>query len=187
MKTQTFDLSIGLFVSIVFHATLIGIFLILKASPETRGDHRVSVLVPMTTVALASSATYSQSSHGAVIDSSHREMKNSSFESPASLPKSTKLSDSMNRDITPVFKSRTKPVYPEQLILEHLQGNVILSATIDEHGTVGSISIVKSDHALLTQAAIDALKESTFSPALKNGKPITAILDEVIYTFAIDH
>jgi TonB family protein len=161
----------------VFHATLIGIFLILKASPETRGNHRVSVLVPMTNTFVSSPDNKTTNQKDSFAFPSVKKNQ-SSFAA-------TKQIQPVDSYISPSFKTRFNPIYPEQLVKENCQGEVVLSTEIDKKGNIVNINIVRSDHPLFTQAAIDALKKSTFNPALNNGNPMDTSPKEIVYRFSI--
>lgn len=86
----------------------------------------------------------------------------------------------------PLFKKRVKPDYPESLKKDDRQGEVVLAVDIDEHGIVKNIRVIRSSHPLFAQAAVEALKKSTFTPATRNGMPVPTVLDDVVYTFVID-
>lgn len=63
-------------------------------------------------------------------------------------------------------------IYPEKAKKDGIEGRVILRVLVDTDGSVRKALIQHSDSKLLNQAAIDAVKETKFTPALKNGKPI---------------
>lgn len=67
------------------------------------------------------------------------------------------------------------PVYPEIALRTRREGVVILEATIDARGTVQSASVLRSV-PLLDQAAIDAVRQWRFEPALLNEQPISVIM-----------
>ncbi len=74
--------------------------------------------------------------------------------------------------IGPRFIHREVPVYP--LIARRLgkEGRVLLRLTIDEKGILLDIEVVEGAGFGLTQAAIDAVKKSTFEPAKRDGRPV---------------
>jgi len=71
----------------------------------------------------------------------------------------------------PALMHRVEPVYPIMAQASHVQGIVLLDAVVDASGFVQSISVIKG-HALLTAAAIDAVKQWQYAPLLLNGNPI---------------
>mgnify|MGYP003564620395 CR=1 FL=1 len=77
----------------------------------------------------------------------------------------------------PVYKTRIEPHYPPDLKKKEVEGEVLLSATIDETGKVVKVSVKRSDNELFTKAAIFALKQCTFIPAKQNHKPVTTTID----------
>ncbi|MFN4197278.1 MAG: energy transducer TonB [Caldimicrobium sp.] len=72
----------------------------------------------------------------------------------------------------PKFLHREIPQYP--LIARRLgkEGVVRLMLTIDEKGKLLNIEVLEGAGYGFTEAAIEAVKKSTFIPAYKNGKPI---------------
>jgi len=63
------------------------------------------------------------------------------------------------------------PVYPSEARQLHVQGTVVLQATINEHGQMEDLKLV-SGSPLLAQSAIEAVRKWRYSPYLLNGKPI---------------
>lgn len=66
---------------------------------------------------------------------------------------------------------RVNPQYPLQARSHGVGGNVVLDATIAENGTVRKVSVV-SGPSSLTSAALAAVRQWRFSPALLDGKPV---------------
>src|SRR6202140_1687898 len=67
--------------------------------------------------------------------------------------------------------TQTKPVYPALARQARIQGNVVLHAIIDKDGKVAQLEVV-TGHPLLVQAALDAVKQWRYKPALLNGDPV---------------
>ncbi len=63
------------------------------------------------------------------------------------------------------------PVYPRVAQAVRIEGVVILEAVIDVQGRVESVRVLRSI-PLLDQAAVDAVKQWTFTPTLLNGVPV---------------
>ena len=63
-------------------------------------------------------------------------------------------------------------VYPESAKEAEIQGKVIIRATIDEKGDVVKTKILQSVNKDLDEAAIDAVKKTKFTPALKDKKAV---------------
>ena len=66
---------------------------------------------------------------------------------------------------------RVKPIYPPEARSHGIGGDVLLDATIAENGFVRKVTVV-SGPASLTNAAVVAVRQWRFSPALLNGKPM---------------
>ena len=66
-------------------------------------------------------------------------------------------------------------VYPTLAAQTHVQGLVILEATIDATGAVQSVHVLRG-HPLLDQAALDAVQRWRYEPAQLNGQPIAVIM-----------
>jgi TonB family protein len=70
----------------------------------------------------------------------------------------------------PKLIQRADPVYPPEARDANVQGTVVVSALIDEEGRVKD-PFVLSGHRLLHDAALDAVRQWGYSPALLNGEP----------------
>jgi protein TonB len=67
--------------------------------------------------------------------------------------------------------SSVPPVYPQLAKNQHVSGNVLVDALIDPTGHVTTMKVV-SGPTLLHQAAMDALRQWTYQPAMLDGKPV---------------
>ena len=67
---------------------------------------------------------------------------------------------------------KVDPKYPQDLIQEHVEGEVILYGVIRADGSVDSIQLVRSLDKQLDANAIEAFKQWKFSPATKDGQPV---------------
>jgi TonB family protein len=74
-----------------------------------------------------------------------------------------------------------KPVYPAAAKAVRASGAVNVQVTIDEKGSVVAASAV-SGHPLLRASAVQAARESTFSPTLLSGKPVK-VTGVIVYNF----
>jgi periplasmic protein TonB len=63
-------------------------------------------------------------------------------------------------------------VYPESAKEEGVQGKVIVKLIVDEKGNVSSTEVVQSVNKELDNAAVDAIKKTKFTPAMKDSKPV---------------
>ncbi len=85
----------------------------------------------------------------------------------------------------PTYKIRVEPKYPDTAKKAEKEGTVILAATIDEKGIPKDIVPVTSLGFGLEEAAIGALKKTTFRPATKGGKPISLENVQIPYEFKL--
>lgn len=84
----------------------------------------------------------------------------------------------------PRILTQTSPEYPLIARQAGIQGEVIISATIDSHGEVVDMKVV-SGPPLLYQAAMKALAQWKFEPTYLNGEPV-AIRWNATVRFRID-
>lgn len=84
----------------------------------------------------------------------------------------------------PALVHRVEPDYPRIARDAHLEGTVILAATVDVEGRVGDVKVLRSRGVILDQAAIEAVQQWRYEPLLLNGVPtpwlLTATLNFVI-------
>ncbi len=71
----------------------------------------------------------------------------------------------------PKFLHREMPVYPLMARKFGREGRVLLRLTIDEKGGLENVEVVESACCGFTESAIEAVKKSTYLPAVINGKP----------------
>ena len=81
----------------------------------------------------------------------------------------------VNADVKmPEVINRVDAVYPKDALTARAEGVVVLAATIGADGTVSDVEVVR--HAdgwpSLDQAAVDAVRQFTYKPAMKNGEPV---------------
>ncbi len=67
--------------------------------------------------------------------------------------------------------SKTTPNYPPLARQARIQGSVLLSAIIGKDGTIQNLKVL-SGHPMLTQSALDAVKQWRYKPYLLNGDPV---------------
>lgn len=71
------------------------------------------------------------------------------------------------------------PIYPPIASRARVSGIVVLEATLTMQGTVEAIRVI-SGHPLLTQAAIDCVKQWRYEPTLLNGVPVSVIMTATV-------
>jgi protein TonB len=67
--------------------------------------------------------------------------------------------------------SQPKPNYPPIAKQARVQGQVVLQAVISKTGTIENLKVV-SGHPMLTQAALDAVRNWRYQPTVLNGEPV---------------
>jgi protein TonB len=76
-----------------------------------------------------------------------------------------------------------KPIYPALAQTARKEGVVILETIIDARGEVEAVRVLRG-YDLLNQAAIDAVSQWRFTPALLNGQPVPVVMT-VTVNFAL--
>jgi TonB family protein len=82
-----------------------------------------------------------------------------------------------------VVVRRVDPIYPPLAQRENIQGSVVLQARIDKAGSVQSVQVV-SGPALLTSAALEAVKQWRFKPH-DGGDPAATTETRITVNFSI--
>jgi len=77
-----------------------------------------------------------------------------------------------NFDQPPVLVTAGKLVYPFEMQRAGIGGQVIVRFTVQKDGTIANASIVSSTHREFEDAALSAINNSKFRPAMKNGTPV---------------
>jgi protein TonB len=76
--------------------------------------------------------------------------------------------------VAPAFLHREMPVYPMMAKKLGREGKVVLKLTIDENGNLLDVEVIDKAGYGFAEAAVEAVKKSTFLPAKKDGKPIAS-------------
>jgi protein TonB len=76
--------------------------------------------------------------------------------------------------VAPAFLHREMPVYPMMARRLGREGKVMLKVTIDEEGNLLDVKVIDKAGYGFTEAAVEAVKKSTFLPAKKDGKRIAS-------------
>ncbi len=80
----------------------------------------------------------------------------------------------------PVVLTRVEPVYPEEYRRARVAGIVILELAITETGAVEQVGVLKSIGPGLDMAAVKAVRQWTFKPATRDGKPVPILFNLTI-------
>jgi periplasmic protein TonB len=121
--------------------------------------------------------------------------------SPAGMPvpgqanaKGAHSADTLIVDSQPVPQTTVQPQYPDIARKAGVEGSVWVQVLVTENGLVKDLKILratstaKNDEALkmLKNAASDAARKWTFTPAMLNGKPV-AVWVAIPFNFKLDH
>jgi|WetSurMetagenome_2_1015567.scaffolds.fasta_scaffold354145_1 TonB family protein len=74
----------------------------------------------------------------------------------------------------PSFLHKEIPAYPMPARRMGKEGKVVLKLMIDSKGNLRSIEVIESAGFGFTEAAVDAIKKSSFTPASRNGIKVAA-------------
>jgi TonB family protein len=72
----------------------------------------------------------------------------------------------------PKALTTAKPPYTPAAMLKRIEGFVELEVDVMPDGTVGAVALVKSLDPALDQEAAKTAKKFTFTPGMKDGKPV---------------
>jgi periplasmic protein TonB len=75
----------------------------------------------------------------------------------------------------PGFIQRALPRFPRRAQVQGKEGTVVLRLTIDHEGHLAHVEIVSGAGNGFDEEAVRAIQKSTFSPAVRNGKPVTCL------------
>jgi len=74
----------------------------------------------------------------------------------------------------PRFVHREIPIYPRLARRLGKEGKVLLRLTIDDAGCLAQVDVLESAGSDFTEASLEAVKRSTYAPAVRDGKPVAA-------------
>jgi TonB family protein len=87
-------------------------------------------------------------------------------------PNGLSQDNSVGLEKEPVVITRVDPEYPGLAIRAAMEGKVIVSALVDENGTVVDARILKSSDKIFEGYALEAARLWTFAPGVSKGKPV---------------
>ena len=94
---------------------------------------------------------------------------------PAQLAPPTAIRAGTRGVSLPQKLNEVSPVYPSIAMQAHIEGIVIIEATINESGNVVNARVLRSV-PLLDQAAVEAVKQWRYTPSMLNGSPVPVIM-----------
>lgn len=83
----------------------------------------------------------------------------------------------------PQLVKRVEPDYPALAVKAHIQGIVILEATVGEDGDVTEVRLLRSANPLIDREAEIALKQWRYSPLVLNGTRVPFVLTVTLSFF----
>jgi TonB family protein len=89
----------------------------------------------------------------------------------------SKLPPELRYDIPPKPANTVYAVYPFELLRDHVGGTAEVRFLVSPGGDVGQAIVVKATRPEFGQALLAMLDEWKFQPAMKDGKPMLAVLD----------
>lgn len=80
--------------------------------------------------------------------------------------------EEMPEPIGGLYAIQSKIKYPEEAKRNGIEGKVFILAFIDEKGNVANAKVIKGAGSGLDEAALDAVKQTKFTPGKQEGKPV---------------
>ncbi len=75
----------------------------------------------------------------------------------------------------PQFIQRSVPKYPRMAQRLGVEGSVLLRLAIDASGKLTGVEVVNGAGNGFDEEAVQAVKRSTFAPAVQNGRPVRCL------------
>jgi len=99
---------------------------------------------------------------------------------PKPVPQSIKVSQGVSQGL---LIKKVQPSYPAQALAMRMQGAVQLQATINKDGSVSNLKVL-SGEAILSRAALDAVRQWKYKPYFLNGEPVE-IQTQIVVNFKL--
>jgi TonB family protein len=88
-------------------------------------------------------------------------------------------------DQLPRATFRQKPAYPFAMRLAGINGDVTVEFIVDTEGRVRNATVVRSSRPEFEDAALQAVRQWTFKPGMKHGRPVNTRMQQPI-SFSLD-
>ena len=72
-----------------------------------------------------------------------------------------------------------QPEYPRPALRRGIEGIVILEVTVDRHGDVSDVAVLRSVEGL-DEAAVEAARQWRYEPTIVDGRPVSVVLTETV-------
>ncbi len=83
----------------------------------------------------------------------------------------------------PVLIKKVIPEYPELARKAGIEGKVVVEYVVGKDGRVKSARILKSDNEIFNQAALNAVKQYVFKPAMQNDRPVSVrVIQTIVFS-----
>lgn len=83
----------------------------------------------------------------------------------------------MDFDQPPRLLRMVKPVYPQEAFIKKIEGVVTVGCSIGPDGRVRKAWLIHSTAPALNNAALNAVMQWVFAPAVKHGRPVATIIN----------
>jgi protein TonB len=85
-------------------------------------------------------------------------------------------------DDPPKPKKATFPEYPTMAKQAEMEGEVVLKVWVNERGRVTRVEVISSDSPVFNDAAVEAVRQWEFEPAMMSGNPVAApVLQRIVF------
>ena len=74
--------------------------------------------------------------------------------------------------VPPVLVRKVHPEYPAMARTARLPGFVLIQAVVGEDGGVAEVSVLRASSPLFVDAAVEAVRQWRYRPALQSGRPV---------------
>lgn len=93
--------------------------------------------------------------------------------SEVDVPETLVSMESSGAEVPPSFVSRPLPPYPENLLLQRIEGVVRLLVTVQRDGRVASVKVYRSSgYAEMDESALRTVRQWIFTPAMRGSVPV---------------
>lgn len=76
----------------------------------------------------------------------------------------------------PVTLTRLEPRYPDDYRRARIEGLVMVDFVVGEEGRTKDVRVIKSLAPELDMAAVEAIRQWTYTPAMRDGKPVAVVM-----------
>jgi protein TonB len=77
----------------------------------------------------------------------------------------------------PTVVKQVQPQYTQEALAARIEGAVTLTTVVLSDGSVGDVTVSESLDSMLDEQAVKAMKQWTFKPGIKDGKPVSVRVD----------